>query len=85
MTEMNKVRPVIEWFTGMMWSKLQQNTKKVHWKKLSYNELFKMLVAELVELNDAHGRNEPNEEVLECADVANIAMMLADKARGRKK
>ncbi len=42
------------------------------------------LVSEVRELNDAINKHTDNEAIIdECADVANYAMMIADKVRAQ--
>lgn len=92
-----KPRLVVACFAGAMEYKLQKNDhKKPDWKDEAYTYLIKRLVDEVLELHDAlykaieldriHKQKQeapPDWMAVmdECADVANIAMMIWDKAQ----
>lgn len=80
------LRPEVKWFAEVMESKLRKydNEKGVSgWKEESRLWLYSRLVQELLELHEALTEEIPLEENIleECADVANAAMMIADKGR----
>lgn len=67
-------------FAEHMELKLKANDHKQSWRKCSDTELLRGLQRELDELLTAIRRREPDAAIIsECADVANYAMMLADK------
>jgi hypothetical protein len=74
------LRPVVHAFALLMERKLQRDdTKKGHWRREGISVLWAMLQREMQELDAALMAPEPDEAiVLECADVANLAMMIAD-------
>ena len=71
------LRPEVQWFAGIMESKLQQADG---WKDENALWLFERLVQEVFELHEALIKTTYSEEdvIKECADVANFAMMIAD-------
>ncbi len=70
-------------FVDVMAKKLEANSHKLDWRceECSMGFLEDRLRDELLELENA---TTPAEIVEECADIANFAMMIADKARGQK-
>lgn len=85
-----ELRPVVVWFAGWMEKKLRENdARKGGWnhEQVSSKALAQHLLEELTELLREVERREEgvdNRFALceEAADVANIAMMLADRAMG---
>ena len=78
------VKAKVAWFGGKMVEKLKANQHKGGWADLTSDQLLELLVAEVRELVDA--LNDGRGVVEECADVANFAMMIADRevdAHGR--
>jgi hypothetical protein len=76
------VRDSVLWFAGKMEQKLQANDHKVGWSGLPDPYFVQRAQGELQELADALASGMPVEDIiLECADVANFVMMLADKKR----
>jgi len=78
----------VDEFKKQMLGKLGDNTDKKHWLKMSYWYLFRRMEQEMKELealflNDKVPHKH-KEVILECADIGNFAMMIADKARLRK-
>ena len=76
-------------FTGLMLKKLRENDHKTHWANEATLDLFKYLKDEVVELSEELGRlalkhagASPVKVARECADVANLALMVADKVGG---
>jgi NTP pyrophosphatase (non-canonical NTP hydrolase) len=82
-------REPVRWFAQQMERKLAANDHKSHWSGIRTMHLFNMLIAETKELHSAFGiGEEPGDPehsmrriIDEAADVANFAMMIADKAR----
>jgi len=69
----------IEWLGKAMKRKLTRNKCKVHWSDESNERLLELLKDEVDELEYAIKTSKtPNTVLNEAADVANIAMMLAD-------
>ncbi len=64
-------------FTDAMIHKLRLNQKKGGWENKSLPELFDKLRGEITELEEAIGGGNYIEILLEAADVANYAMMIA--------
>jgi NTP pyrophosphatase (non-canonical NTP hydrolase) len=84
---MKAMNPRLEWFMEQMREKLRANTQKSDPRtSLTIRQLSAMLSEEVLELKSAlRGVNE-DDVVSECADVANYAMMIADKVKnGGKK
>lgn len=87
MTQMNIVEPRLEWFVGVMRQKLSmpKNVAKSDWRRLSISDNIQGINGEVLELILAYGtrpiptKNEIDAMILECADIANRAMMLADQ------
>ena len=75
----------VEWFAREMTIKLDANINKRHWFRSSYGYLFDGLMEEVKELEeDLQDDKVPYKHkkiIAECADVANRAMMIADKAK----
>lgn len=75
----------VEWFGKEMLKKLKGNTNRLHWIKTSYDYLFNRLEEEMRELQelllDDKVSYKHKKMIAECADIANFAMMIADKAR----
>jgi NTP pyrophosphatase (non-canonical NTP hydrolase) len=73
----------IDLFAADMRRKMRANSHKPHWSQVSFDHLFSRLREEMSELEQAFMSGAVwNEVVDECADVGNIAMMIADKMRG---
>ena len=68
-------------FAVKMILKLQKNRHKAHWSTVDYEYLFDRLTEEVEELRSA--MEWPDGDIVsECCDVANFAMMIADKLKG---
>ena len=68
---------IIEGFSNTMKIKLDVNGYKSHWSEKKNSYLLERLKEEVKDLENALINNEP---ILgECADIANFAMMIADK------
>ena len=89
-----KIRKELRWFACAMERKLRANDFKGGWEDMTRDALFAELRGEVDELRfalkvagkaDALRRNPPKsvlEDIInECADVANMAMMLADNSK----
>lgn len=74
----------VESFTAPMVAKLDANANKAHWSGVSVDYLLDRLREEVEELADAMDRGLPLHIVDEAADVANFAMMIADRYRPRE-
>jgi NTP pyrophosphatase (non-canonical NTP hydrolase) len=75
----------VEWFGKKMFDKLKRNTTKEHWLKTSYEYLFIRMEEEMQELKELLSDDKipykHKKMILECADIGNFAMMIADKAK----
>lgn len=74
----------VVWFVQYMFNKLRQNEHKKHWRELSEDWLLEALNSEVGELSFALSSGDKDDIIYECADVANFAMMIADKQREKK-
>lgn len=88
-TEMTTIRPEVAWFAEIMEKQLKANDHKGGWQdgRCSNDHLMQRLRDEIKELEDAQTIS-PRAIILEAADVANFAMMIADRvkrASGREK
>lgn len=70
-------------FQTAMMLKLRMNMHKGHWSKVDVASLHEALKEECMELAGAIDRGSKEEVMLECADVAVYAMMIATNV-GRK-
>lgn len=72
-------------FARLMRKKLElpKNAAKAHWSELTNDQLLFRLREEVLELSLAleEEKSTPEDIMLECADVGNIAMMIADNAK----
>lgn len=75
------MREDVKWFAEQMESKLQENDHKGGWEECDPFWLLDRLKEEIFELKLSMARQENEDVIKECADVANFAMMIADKAR----
>ncbi len=66
-------------FTNVMETKMLLNEHKGGHARLKIDDLMKLLHQEVRELKTAVEDGDHKEIVMECADVANYAMMIADK------
>lgn len=75
----------VEWFEKQMLKKLKANINKRHWARTSYDYLFNRMKEEVKELGelllDDKVPYKYRKIISECSDVANYAMMIADKAK----
>ncbi|MEJ8547113.1 hypothetical protein [Brevibacillus borstelensis] len=84
------MREQVQWFAEQMESKLKENDHKGGWDNCGIFWLRNRLVEEVEELSSAMEAGHNSESGLdleniirEASDVANFAMMIADKARQR--
>ncbi len=70
------------WFFERCSEKLVLNNHKGDWRTLSDEELLELLKQEVEELREALSNNElySTDIIMECADVANFAMMIASNS-----
>ena len=81
-TKKMRPRPQLAWFAERMESKLRANDHKGGWLGDDMESLLRRLDEELRELwHEYHSINRWEKFIDEAADVANFAMMVADKAR----
>lgn len=83
-------RESVQWFAEQMEIKLRENDHKGGWDNCGIFWLLNQLVKEVKELSDAMNSGHNSESGLdlkniirEASDVANFAMMIADKAKQR--
>jgi len=83
MKDLKRDLKAVDEFKRQMLRKLGENTDKKHWLKCSYEYLLDRLKEEVGELEEILlSDGIPHKKViLECADIANFSMMIADKAR----
>jgi len=74
-------RPVVKWFAEQMEAALKRNDHKSGWLNDDWDELHDRILDETKELYRECGKFSKDEEkiIKEAADVANFAMMIADK------
>ena len=72
-------------FSSWMLLKLRSNKHKAHWDTVESPWLLNRLEVELDELRDALLTGSNMDVIKECADVANFAMMIADKHGTKQK
>ena len=70
-------RVEVEMFLSAMAHKLHQNRHKGKWEDLSLGRAVALLEEEMKELKEAIARDSPVEILMECADVANFALIIA--------
>lgn len=74
----NYLRPGVVKLAQLMEYKLRLNDHKPDWTSEDLPSLFEKLEGETYELYDAINMETPRDAWLEAADVANMAMMVAD-------
>jgi hypothetical protein len=77
------IRESVIWFAREMEKVLKQNDHKIHWSQCDMDYLIDCLHKEMEELGIRliHGLSHKEEVIKEAVDVANFAMMIADKYR----
>lgn len=83
--EMEPFADDLQFFVTMMVKKLNVNRHKGFGEGATYPELWDCLNEEVLELNDAYRVEGQFDVVLEAADVANFAFLLANKAMAQTK
>lgn len=78
-TEEIKVRNSVDWFAKQMERKLKKNDHKGGWKRCELQYLSMRLTQERKELTEAIASKDTQKIIDECADIANFALMIADK------
>lgn len=76
------IRPVVLWFSKQMESKLKENDHKDGWKDTTVSQLLTLLKIEVSELDaeiDTVNEIKREDVIKECADIANFALMIADR------
>lgn len=73
------VRPAVMWFAEMMEAKLAKNDHKGGWNNCDLQYLSMRLTQERKELTEAIKSRNKQRIIDECADIANFAMMIADR------
>lgn len=82
MSEKVELRPVVQWFAEQMELKLRENDHKGGWHEDDPESLVDRIREEVEELADeALEFERPKSAIAEAADVANMAMMVADHFR----
>lgn len=85
---MPEPRPSVKWFAEQMETKLRENDKRKPGWDMQHSSLVILLgklyeeVGELTEVVMTPVANSTDDLIRECADVANVAHMLADYVRG---
>lgn len=82
------MRASVSWFAGCMERKLRINDHKVPWTETDPGYLMQRLLEEVLELNVAliewqRGSGQRGAVIMEAADVANFAHMIADLVGGQ--
>ena len=80
----DQIEKSVTLFAEEMKKKLLENIDKLGWENESYSYFLGRLHEEIEELEEFIYKNEKKDKVKlikECADIANFAMMIADKAR----
>ena len=73
----------IQQFVSLMLHKLHKNVHKGRWEGVNTGDAFIYLSDEVIELYDALRAKNAEETYLECADVANFAMIIASITRDK--
>ncbi|ARF70707.1 hypothetical protein B7C51_24855 (plasmid) [Paenibacillus larvae subsp. pulvifaciens] len=86
MKEEIKLRPEVQWFAEQMELKLRENDHKGGWADCLIEHLLRQVPREYRELLKALLWDDlPDEVIREAADIANYAMMIADRHRNWEK
>ena len=80
--ELDDLAPEVRTFVEAMVYKLYKNRHKGKWEGMSLDSLENLLRDEVAELHDAIQRQNSTWVLLEAADIANFAMMIANVAIG---
>jgi len=80
--DQQRIRPCVISFANAMELKLKQNDHKGGWSSDTVDQLISKIMLELSELVSTIENGKSSHDVLlECADVANFAMMIAENYR----
>ena len=82
--EMDQYYEDIKQFLDLMVHKLHKNVHKGRWEGMDARKAFRLLLDETDELNESLREGDLENIYLECADVANFAMIIASIVRVRK-
>jgi len=86
--EYYSMKKEVMWFAIEMEMKLLKHlrTKRKSWKGMDIDTLFSKLIEEVGEIAKlrVEGGYTPEEMILECADAANILMMIADNQNSKR-
>jgi glutathionyl-hydroquinone reductase len=74
-----QVRNSVDWFSKQMERKLKKNDHKGGWRNCELQYLSMRLTQERKELTEAIASKDFQKIIDECADIANFAMMIADR------
>jgi hypothetical protein len=74
----------ISWFATEMLSQLQTNLHKGGWEQSDMGELLWLLDKASKDLTEVIYKEPADAAITKAADVANFAMMIADRLRGLK-
>ncbi len=80
MERFTAVRPVVREFAIEMEKKLAKNDHKTEWNKLPLAAFVRRLQNEVEEMKMAIEYETPEAVTKECADIANFALIIADRA-----
>jgi hypothetical protein len=81
-----RIRPEVRRLALAMEAKLRKNDEKGGWADMDQWQMYHRMIDECRELTNALVGMNPKFILDECADVANFAMMIADKyGRARRK
>jgi len=76
--ELASLRPDLQRFFDAMIYKLRRNKNKGRWEDLNLERSFELLQGEVVELDQALAEGSSVEVLMEAADVANFALIVAN-------
>lgn len=81
-SELERRRKSVEWFSNIMFEKLTRDVDKGDWSNDQVSTLLIKMKMEFDELCDALLNGTPEEIARECADVSNYAMIIAQVVNG---
>ena len=79
------LRDSVKWFATEMERVLKTNDYKGGWKNCTLQYLSMRLTQERKELKEAIKSNDAEEIINECCDIANFAMMIAERFKSQIK
>ncbi len=83
MAQLHEIKSMLIWFHNEMFAKLEENIEKTHWNTSNIRTLIFNLNCEFNELSLAISSRNKDGAIKECADIANFAMMIADKLKNQ--